>query len=240
MRFIGDPMPAYMRYSLSLELGNLAAFLRFEDCCCGIMFKDLTLTLKNISLCCGISFSGELLFTKAGFQHLKLSADNLFSPCCGINVGLDVEFGAAFKKVSPRFSWAGITGCFTVYGDARVSGTALQGIELYGWRIRCDLAPCGYLEVLTALNVGKIEAIFQADIFRGDEYQMVKLGFCGAGCCGGSWNLAITTFLSPTGGLFGITRVWIDAEFPILPNLRAVLNVSPTLGEVYAGFLWNF
>jgi len=240
VRLIRDPMPAYMRYSLSLELGNLTASLRFEDCCCGIMFKDLTLTLKNISLCCGISFTSELLFTKAGFQHLKLSADNLFSPCCGINVGLDVEFGAAFKKVSPRFSWAGITGCFTVYGDARVSGSALQGIEIYGWKLRCDLAPCGYLEVLTAFNVAKIEEIFQADIFRDDEYEMVKLGFCGQGCCGGSWNLAITTFFSPTGKLFGIKRMWIDAEIPIMQNLRVVLNVSPTLGEVYAGFVLNF
>ncbi|MCX7844307.1 MAG: glycogen-binding domain-containing protein [Candidatus Bipolaricaulota bacterium] len=240
VRLIRDPMPSYMRYSLALELGNLAATLRFEDCSCGIMFKDLTFTLKNVPFCCGLSFTGELLFTKAGFQHLKLSSDGLFNLCCGIAFGLDVEFGAAFKKVSPRFSWAGITGCLTVYGDVRVSGMAIQGLELYGWRIRCDLPTCGYIEVLTALNVAKIEEIFKADIFRDDEYEMVKLGFCGAGCCGGTWNLAVTAFFSPTGKIFGLKRMWIDAEFPILANLRAVLNVSPTLGEVYAGFVWNF
>ncbi|MFN3346284.1 MAG: carbohydrate-binding module family 20 domain-containing protein [Candidatus Bipolaricaulaceae bacterium] len=239
VRFVGDPMPAYMRYTLDFELGNIQTTLRFEDCSCGTMFKDLTIKLKDVSLCCGISFTSELYFTKAGFQHLKFSADNLFSPCCGITMGLDVEFGAAFKKVSPRFSWAGITGCLTVYGDAFVQGLVIRGIEIYGWKIRCDLAPCGYFEVLTALNVAKIEEIFKADIFRDDEYEMVKIGFCGQGCCG-PWNLAVTTFFSPTGKIFGIKRMWIDAEIPLMPNLKAVLNVSPTLGEVYTGFVLNF
>ncbi len=240
VRLVGDPMPSYMRYSLSAKIGNIEGMLRLEDCCCGIMFKDLTIKLKNLSLCCGITFTSELFFTKAGFQHLKLSADNLFSPCCGITMGLDVEFGTAFKKVSPRFSWPGLSGCFTVYGDVRTSGFSLQGIEIYGWKIRCDFAPCGYLEILTALNVAKIEEIFQADIFFDDEYEMVKLGFCGQGCCGSSWNLAITTFFSPSGKLFDIKRMWIDAEIPITPGLRIVTNVSPTSGEVYGGFVLSF
>ncbi|MGB9861002.1 MAG: hypothetical protein ACPLRP_01585, partial [Candidatus Bipolaricaulaceae bacterium] len=239
VRLVGDPMPAYMRYTLSAKVGNFEGTLRFEDCCCGIMFKDLTLKFKDLSLCCGITFTSELFFTKAGFRHLKLSMDNLFSPCCGITMGLDVEFGTAFKKVSPRFSWPGLSGCFAVYGDVRTSGLSLQGIEIYGWKVRCDLAPCGYLEILTALNVAKIEEIFQADIFFDDEYEMAKLGFCGQGCCG-SWNLAITTFFSPTGKIFGIKRMWIDAEIPIASGLKAVANVSPTLGQVYVGFVWNF
>ncbi|MBC7221986.1 hypothetical protein H5T56_03275 [Candidatus Bipolaricaulota bacterium] len=121
----------------------------------------------------------------------------------------------------------------------RTSGASLQGVEIYGWKIRCDLTPCGYLEVLTALNVAKIEEIFQADIFFGDEYEMVKIGFCGQGCCG-NWNLAVTTFFSPTGGLCGIKRMWIDADFPLSKDLKVVLNVSPTLGELYAGFTLGF
>lgn len=240
VRFVGDPMPAYMRYTLSAKLGNIEGTLRFEDCCCGIMFKDLTITLKDVSLCCGITFTSTFYFTKAGFQHLTLSMDNLFSPCCGINVGVDIEFGTAYKKVSPRFSWPGISGCFTVYGDVRTSGFSIQGIEIYGWKIRCDLAPCGYIEILTALNVAKIEEIFKADIFFDDEYEMVKIGFCGQGCCGGSWNLAVTTFFSPTGGLFDIKRMWIDADFPLTKDLKVVLNLSPTLGQLYAGFVLNF
>lgn len=240
VRFVGDPMPAYMRYTLSAKLGNIEGTLRFEDCCCGIMFKDLTITLKDVSLCCGITFTSTFYFTKAGFQHLTLSMDNLFSPCCGINFGVDIEFGTAYKKVSPRFSWPGISGCFTVYGDVRTSGFSIQGIEIYGWKIRCDLAPCGYIEILTALNVVKIEEIFKADIFFDDEYEMVKIGFCGQGCCGGNWNLAVTTFFSPTGGLFDIKRMWIDADFPLTKDLKVVLNLSPTLGQLYAGFVLNF
>ncbi|MGQ9700453.1 MAG: hypothetical protein ACUVQS_05280, partial [Candidatus Bipolaricaulaceae bacterium] len=240
VRLVGDPMPDYMRYTFSTKLGNIQGTLRFEDCSCGILFKDLTLTLRDLSLCCGITYNAEFLFTKAGFQHLKLSLDNLFSPCCGITLGLDVEFGTTFKLVSPRFSWPGISGCLTVYGNTTVSGFAITGIEIYGWKIRCDFSGCGYLEILTALNVGKIEEIFQADIFRGDEYEMVKLGFCGPSCCGGNWTLTLTTFFGPSGKLFDITRIWVDAWVPLSPNLTLVANFSPNLGEGYAGFEFKF
>ena len=239
VRVVGDYMPSYMRYTLSAKFGNLEGILRFEDCCCGIMLKDLTLKATNLSLCCGITYNAELLFTKAGFQHLKLSFDNLFSPCCGISMGLDVEFGVAFKKVSPRFSWPGISGCFTVYGNTVGSGFSLQGIEIYGWKLRCDIGTCQYLEVLTALNVAKIEEIFKADIFQGDEYEMVKLGFCGAACCGGSWTLTVTAFFGPSGRIFDITRIWVDTWIPLFPNLTLVANFS-NLGEGYLGFEFKF
>lgn len=238
VRFVWDPMPSYMRYTLSTKVGNVEGTLRFEDCCCGGMFKDLALTLKDPSLCCGITYRAEFLFTKAGFQHLKLSLDNLFSPCCGISLGLDVEFSTTFKKVSPRFSWPGISGCFTVYGNAMVSGSAITGIEIYGWKIRCDFSGCGYLEILTALNVGKIEEIFQADIFQGDEYEMVKLGFCGPACCGGNWSLTVTAFFGPSGKLFDITRVWVDTWIPVMPDLTLVANFSGAEG--YLGFEFRF
>jgi len=239
VRFVGDPMPSYMRYTLSAKFGNLEGILRFEDCCCGIMLKDLTLKATNLSLCCGITYNAELLFTKAGFQHLKLSFDNLFSPCCGISMGLDVEFGVAFKTVSPRFSWPGISGCFTVYGNTVGSGFSLQGIEIYGWKLHCDIGTCQYLEVLTALNVAKIEEIFNADIFQGDEYEMVKLGFCGAACCGGNWTLTVTAFFGPSGKIFDITRIWVDTWIPLFPNLTLVANFS-NLGEGYLGFEFKF
>jgi hypothetical protein len=239
VRFVGDPMPSYMRYTLSAKFGNLEGILRFEDCCCGIMLKDLTLNATNLSLCCGITYNAELLFTKAGFQHLKLSFDNLFSPCCGISMGLDVEFGVAFKTVSPRFSWPGISGCFTVYGNTVGSGFSLQGIEIYGWKLHCDIGTCQYLEVLTALNVAKIEEIFNADIFQGDEYEMVKLGFCGAACCGDNWTLTVTAFFGPSGRIFDITRIWVDTWIPLFPNLTLVANFSNS-GEGYLGFEFKF
>jgi len=239
VRFVGDPMPSYMRYTLSAKFGNLEGILRFEDCCCGIMFKDLALKATSLSLCCGITYDAKLSFTKAGFQHLKLSFDDLFSPCCGIFLGLDVEFGTAFKKVSPRFSWPGISGCFTVYGNAVMSGFAFQGIEIYGWKLRCDIGNCQYVEVLTALNVAKIEEIFQADIFKDDEYEMVKLGFCGPACCGGNWTLTVTAFFGPSGKIFDITRIWVDTWVPIFSNLTLVANFS-SFGEGYVGFEFRF
>ncbi len=241
VRAVGDPMPAYLRYTLEAKVGNIEATLRFEDCCCGTMFKDLSFKLKNVALCCGLTFDAGLYFTKHGFDHLWVSTSNFLPLCCGISVGFDLRFGVDYKKLSPKVSWEGITGCFTVYGDARIAPPLIwQGLEFYGFKLRCDFGTCSWLEVLTALNVAKIEEIFQADIFFGNEYQMVKFGFCGPACCGGTYSLVVTTFFQPSGGLFGIARIWLDMELPILPNVVLLANVSPTIPEMYFGWRLKF
>ena len=239
VRLVGDPMPSYMRYTLSAKWQNLEGTLRFEDCCCGNMFKDLTLKLNDLSLCCGVTYDAELYFTKHGFRHIKFTMDNLFELCCGIAFGVDVQFGVDYKRVTPRFSWGGISGCVDVYGDLQVGGTTIGGFELYGFKLRCDLAECSWLEVLTAFNVAKIEEIFQADIFKDDEFQYVKLGFCGPSCCGGNWDFTITAFFGG-GGLFDITRIWLDMNLPLTDDIKLVVNFSPTLGELYFGWTWTF
>jgi hypothetical protein len=239
VRLVGDPMPAYMRYTLQASFGNLTGTVRFEDCCCGIEFKDLTLTFSDLSFCCGITYGAELYFTKRGFEYLKLSTDNFIPLCCGISLGLEVVYGVDYKQLSPKFSWEGISGCFTLYGDLAVSGNSLGGLKLYGFKLRCDLGECNYLEVLTALNPAEVERILGADIFFGDEFEYLKLGFCGPACCGGQWNLAVTTFFGG-GGLFDITRIWLDLTLPLAPNLTTVVNFSPTLQELYLGVTFEF
>jgi hypothetical protein len=236
---VGDPMPNYMRYTLTAEWGNFKGILRFEDCCCGNMFKDVTLTLSDLSLCCGITYDAELYFTKHGFQFLKFSADDLFSLCCDISLGIEVEFGVDYKRVTPKFTWAGITGCVNVYGDLQLGGANVGGLEIYGLKLRCDIGDCSWLEVLTAFDVAKIEEIFGADIFFDQEFQYVKLGTCGLACCGENYNLTVTAFFGG-GGLFDITRIWLDVEVPLTDDLRFIVNFSPTIPELYLGWTWKF
>jgi len=68
---------------------------------------------------------------------------------------------------------------------------------------------------------------------------MVKLGFCGPACCGGSWTLTVTAFFGPSGGIFDITRIWVDIWVPIFSNLTIVTNFS-SFGEGYVGFEFKF
>ncbi|MCD5408771.1 hypothetical protein LR090_06085 [Candidatus Bipolaricaulota bacterium] len=196
--FVGDPMPSYMRYTLSAQWNNLAGTVRFEDCC-GIMFKDLTITLTDLSFCCGITYSAELYFTKQGFHHLKLTTGNFIPLWYDISLGLEVEYGVDYKRLSPHFSWGGISGYFTLYGDLQVNWATLDGLQLYGFKLRCDLGDCTYLEILSALNVAKIEEFLGADIFQNEEFEYVKLGFCGPAWGGGDYTLAITTFFGGGG-----------------------------------------
>jgi hypothetical protein len=58
------------------------------------------------------------------------------------------------KTVETGLKFAGLgDACFTVYGDAIKTDNAWTGIDIYGWKIKCALGDCNYVEFLTALNV---------------------------------------------------------------------------------------
>ena len=212
--------PSYMTYTLTMAADPFSATIVFDDVCTGIQFKEATITLTDLSLCCGITYDAELHFTKCeGFDYIKFSAD-LFELCCDISFGVDVTFGVDYKKVKPKFSWAGIEGCVTVWGDVqeKVGEVGVEGWELYGYKIFCELAECYSLEFVTAFNVSKVEDII-GDVFKGDEFEYISIGACGPACCGGTWTLDATIYFDNAGGLFGISRFAVDTEVPIMDAL---------------------
>lgn len=208
----------------------------------GFEFTYLELSAEGIPFCCGISFDLGFSFTKElGFDSLTATLKSI-PLCCGISFDVEVAFETEAKTVNIKPKWEGITGCLTVYGDVKASGAAIQGLELYGWKIRCDLGDCIYAEFLTALNVTKVEEII-GDVFQNNEFEYVKLGFCGAGCCGGQWTLGINLFFKPSGTLFGLSRVLLDASFPIMANLTVELGLSAQVGDqagLTAGWTFTF
>ena len=225
-----DQTPAaLMFYKFGVTVEPVSVKTTFVDCCTGIEFYDLTISLDDLSLCCGITYDFEFYFKKTGFEYVLFSIDKLFDLCCGISFGVDVKFTVDAKSVTPKFSWGGIEGCVTVWGDVvtaedeDLNWTGLTGWELYGYKIYCELAECYSLEIVTAFDVAEVEKVI-GDVFKGDEFEYIKLSACGPACCGGTWNLSVATYFGPSGTLFDITRFKADASVPIMDALTISLS----------------
>ncbi|RLE32125.1 hypothetical protein DRJ58_05775 [Candidatus Acetothermia bacterium] len=236
-----------MLYTFEASVEPITITTRFLDCCEGILFYDFTLELEDLSFCCGITYDASLYFTKDGFQYVKFSAD-LFEICCGISFGMDLEFGADYKKVAPKFSWAGITNCITVWGDVvQTDKNTITGWELYGFKVYCELAECTYIEFVEAFDVDAVEKII-GNVFEDEkaENEYLKFGFCGPSCCGGTWTVEATIFFSaeidPT--LFGITRFLVETEVPVMDALSLSLdfgyNVPDAKTTLALGWTFTF
>jgi len=214
-----------MLYTLETSVEPISVSARFSDCCEGIEFYDLTITLEDLSLCCGIAYDLEFYFTKDGFEYVLVSIDPLFELCCGISFGVDIKFTVDGKEVTPSFSWGGIEGCVTVWGDLQLKDdpeVGVEGWELYGYKIYCELAECYDLEIVTAFDVSAVEAII-GDVFKGDEFEYIAIGACGPACCGGTWTLDVTVFFGG-GTLFDITRYTVDVSLPVMDALTVGLS----------------
>jgi hypothetical protein len=217
-----------MAYVLSTKVDPLAVKVIFADCCTGIEFYKSIITLKGLGICCGVSLDAELSFLKEkGFDYLKLSGIEI-PLCCGVSLTATITFTVDAKSLETGLKFAGLgDACFTVYGDAIKSGNAWTGIDIYGWKIKCALGDCNYVEFLTALNPSAIEDIL-GDIFYDPcgEYEYVKMGFCGAGCCGGKYTVDLSIYFGSNGGIFDITRLVYSVKIPIMSNFT--LNISGT------------
>ena len=215
--------PNEMHYYLTAEVDPVTVKLSFVDYCTGIEFDNVLVSLDDLSFCCGITYDASLYFTKEGFEYVKFTVDSLFDLCCGISFGAGVEFGLDYKKLSLDVNWAGIENCITVYGDVQWEEelNKVAGLDIYGWKIVCELAECTKLEILTALDPTYKKF---KNIFEGDEFEYIKASFCGPGCCGGSWNFDSTIFFQPSGTLFGITRVKLNFTFPVMDSLTVKLG----------------
>lgn len=261
-------LPTYHMLTLAVDHDPFTASVVFDDICTGLQFHSATLGFTGLSLCCGIVHDATVSFSKCGFEYFRFTADSLFPLCCGITFDAAVTFTVDSKVVSvtPRFEGVGQV-CVTVFADVVWDETqfSFQGIDIYGWKIRCELGDCAYLELLTALNVAEVEkALAKNDdhdkkllceideyehrpIFGPGEFEYIKLGFCGPGCCGGTYSVDVALYfqdndnsLDPT--LFGITRIKTEARAPIMNNLylRASFAMDAVGNNHKLGIGWEF
>ncbi|MGY4706462.1 hypothetical protein ACVNPS_01735 [Candidatus Bipolaricaulota sp. J31] len=234
-----------MVYTITASVDPISLEVNFVDCCDGIEFADLTLELSDLSLCCGIVYDFELYFKKTGFEYVLFSIDKLFELCCGISFGVDVKFGTTYKSVTPSFSWDGITGCVTVWGDLQLKDpeVGVEGWELGGYKIYCELSECTYLEFVHVFDPTIVPSSisdrlksYTVDDITVTEDEWIEAGFCGPACCGGTWDVTVAVYFDAGAGydlLFGITRFDVSATVPIMDSL------SLSIDYTYAGLATN-
>ena len=230
--------PGEMGYDFTAKVDPFSAKISFVDNCTGIQFKKATITLKDLSLCCGLTYDAEVSFSKAnGFEYAKFTVKNLFDLCCGISFDVSAKFTTTAKELSITPKWEGIKNCITVYGDVQWDEelNKVAGLDIYGWKIKCEFAECTYLEVLTALEPS---AKPFKKIFKGDEFEYIKFGFCGPGCCGGTYKVNVTTYFDNGGGLFGLSRFVAGLEVPVMTNFT--LKATYSSEEPSLSFGWTF
>ena len=228
-----------MLYILTGKVDPISVRLSFVDCWSGIQFYDAYLWLDNLGLCCGVALDAELHFTKSGFDYISFSGLNI-PLCCGVSFDVGVKFETGGKSISitPEFGGLG-EACFEIWGDVLSDGAQTSsgqfvnlqwtGIEIYGFKIKCSLGDCSYLEIVEAFDVSWVNTykLPSVDAFNTDcgEYEYVKLGVCGAGCCGGQYTGTFWVYFG-NGKLFGITRIKGSLSIPVMSNFT--LNFSTT------------
>ncbi|MCR4392252.1 MAG: hypothetical protein NUV94_05640 [Candidatus Acetothermia bacterium] len=233
---------AYMRYNLGFTGGPFYITTRFEDCCTGITFKDLSFGFTDAPLCCGVTFSMKLYFSKLGFEYLLFTVKDIAPICCGIVFDASVKFTTTTKEVSltPKFTGFGQL-CVQVYGDVLYDPEdASWSLAIYGYKLRCEVGQCNSIEFMTALDVTAVEDIL-GDIFEGDEYEYLRFRFCGPGCCGGNYSVDVSVYFQDGGTLFGISRALATMSIPLLSNLSFHSTLKlPAIGAPELGVGWTF
>jgi len=244
-------IPSYMTYTLGVDADPFYAEIVFDDVCTGVQFKELTLGFEDLSLCCGVTFDAELSFNKCrGFDSLTFSVTDLFPICCGISFDLSVEFTTDAKTVTltPKLADIG-EACLEVYADIESSGGEnsdlyLNGIRFDGWKIRCELAECNYIEFVSFLSPDKAEDYGYEDVFEGAEFEYIKLGFCGPGCCGGEYSSELGVFFDGS-GLLGSSRITADLSIPVMSNFSVSMAFEASTSaaasfELDVGWIFTF
>ncbi len=213
-----------LRYTLS----PFTITADFNDCCEGTWFRQVKVELSDVFLCCGLFLDATWTFTKnAGLAEVFLSLGELPLPCCGMTATVETKFTPTSKTVSFKPKWQGISGCFTVYGDAQWSPNILQGIEIYGFGVTCYFDKWE-LRAITAFNPDKVEDLTDVTFYT-DEWEYLSLTYNTSGCCGGSVEFQVQTWFGNQGILFGLQRVRFDLTVPITDRM-----------EIFTKGQWNF
>lgn len=235
------PEAGSLRYTLTTTLAPFTIKIVGLDCCTGTFFYNLNVVAKGLALCCGVTYDVTFDFLKTGFNYLDFSLKNVFEICCGISFDAAIRFTTTTKTVSitPKFAGFG-EGCFKVYADIPQGATTMPALEIYGWKISCTISDCNTIEFVTATNVSKVEAI-EGNIFEGNEFEYVKMTFCGSACCGNKWNAGLAVyFASGTTRLFGISRLGFDLTLPLFDNLKVTVAFSSPTTALSLGWVFTF
>lgn len=213
--FGGGPLqPSRMCYIGNLAGNSFSVIAKFEDNDTGIAFKEVMVRAKYV-----IWDESTLLLTNSGFQYVEFKTQQ----CLLFNIPFDVSARFTVEEtrltLTPRWSSVG-KGCVTAYGNVVWADNAVAGLELYGLKLRYDLSErcpkarvsSPYVEFVTAWEPRKLAWAG----FRNNEFEYLKLGFCGPGCCELGYSVELAMYFGESETLFGISRVLVKAFVPIM------------------------
>ncbi|MEM2002975.1 MAG: hypothetical protein QXT77_10045 [Candidatus Methanomethylicaceae archaeon] len=237
-------------YDVTLTLEGLSL-------CCGITydvefsftkegFKYVGFSLNDfINLCCGISLDAYVEFG-VNYKHIEVTPKFAGVEACFTVYG-DVSFSGGSNSST----------------GGQPSDLIVNGLIIDGWLIKCELTDCSFIEFMSALSpewfyvdsAGKIwhrptsaeikvyglQALFNKNC---GEFEYIKLAVCGAGCCGGTYTVALSVFFGGNGALFDITKFSGSAKIPVMANFTLNLSYSyaicPTPSSSNICFGWTF
>lgn len=200
-------------------------------------FGEQRLLLKGPWICegCPTKWELEYLHTKAGFGHLGVLVKDVAIPCPGCGglqtfFDLKVTFTVDEKTVEPTLRIvSGLVACVKPFVALATpaSGFGLEGIDLYGIEIKCEV-PGGYtLRLATSFNPLKDSAV------TGDLrfFELWQLEGPVVPCCGNPGRFQLSAYFKRgSGTLFGFGMGNLILYFPVSREL--VLNVGLKFGEV--------
>ena len=228
-----------MVYDLSAVADPVGVYLTFIDCCDGIVFYDLLLTLDDVSLCCGIEYDFSLFFTKEhGFEYVDFYISDLFALCCGISFDFEVKFGVDYKSVAlyPNITWA--DECLTLGLEVGFADYVLDSIAIEYLGITCEYGDCLTLFFGTEFIDGTAPVAWG---LTADEFEYANISFCGPTCCGGTYTVDVSLYWqdTTTKTLFALSRVVGSFSVPVMDDLTITIDMEYDLLETDPTKVWT-
>jgi len=241
--YFSGPDPQTGSYATFRVQGTIGA-LTFDNT---IKFVTLTptfgeerLILKGPWICdgCPTNWEIEYLQTKAGFEHLSFLIKDVVIPCpaCGgIRTLFDVKitFTEDSKTVVPTLrvvsDWMA---CVKPFVEVKTPpyGFGFEGIDLYGFEIKCEVSGGYTLRLATSFNPLKYSLVTGYAQF----FELWQLEGPVVPCCGNPGRFQLSGYFKrESGTLFGFGMGNFILYFPVSREL--LVNVGLKVGEVDPG-----
>jgi len=207
-------------------------------------FTGQKVSLSREGIFCADLVAATLYISCEGFEYSEIELEGLDVGLSFITLDTELRFELEDKTftVTPALSLGEIA-CFDLYGRVNWDETsmAIQGIELSGLEVACELGPVAVRDValldlanyvLTTERFGSRvmeidDALDEGYDFYSDYWELLSIAVTGDGCCGASYSfLANAYFDEASSSLFDWAMLHIEASIPLAPRVGVMLGME--------------
>lgn len=238
---------AYNRFVARGRVGGISFTSTTRFTGLAFNFEEEDLRVRWDWPACDLRFDARLRMLKEDFESFSITMSDVQIPCpvCegfGIYLRLETEFTATSKEFTPtltcRSTWVC---CFMPLCEVITdeAGTSIEGISLYGLRLRLTFAKGIELRADTSFVEKKNASVTGYS----DYFERWMLSGPTLPCCGspGKWQIA-TYFQQSAGQLFGwgMTRFILNTPVSDPLSVSTELTVEPGEWEFELGWKVRF